>query len=162
MNPKIDSLHEIPQIEERKVRIERIVFYNEINSYTVFSCIDIDTKNPEMFTAVGEMPPEIEGREFRIKGTFSQHPKHKGLIKQNAEWQDDSYGQKCGEYNDRRRFPRTERKRRRAAALSADRRIGFPRTDELLIDEDVYRRDEDKHDADRKARALLRLDGRIE
>ena len=51
MNPKIDSLHEIPQIEERKVRIERIVFYNEINSYTVLSCIDIDTKNPEMFTA---------------------------------------------------------------------------------------------------------------
>lgn len=76
MNPKIDSLHEIPQIEERKVRIERIVFYNEINSYTVFSCIDIDTKNPEMFTAVGEMPPEIEGREFRIKGTFRQHPNY--------------------------------------------------------------------------------------
>lgn len=76
MNPKIDSLHENSQIEERKVRIERIVFYNELNSYTVFSCVDIDTENPEMFTAVGEMPPEIEGREFRIKGTFSQHPNY--------------------------------------------------------------------------------------
>ncbi len=61
-------------LEEHKVRVERTIFYNESNSYTVFSCVTLDAEIPEMFVAVGEMPPDIENGEFTLKGEFGVHP----------------------------------------------------------------------------------------
>jgi len=59
-------------MEQKRIRVTDVLFQNTENGYTVI----IAENEDEEFTAVGNFPEPVLGREFILSGTFKNHPSY--------------------------------------------------------------------------------------
>ena len=57
-------------MEEKQGVLTEIVYYNEVNGYT----IGVMETDDEIFTVVGCLPSCVKGTSYRLRGTFKNHP----------------------------------------------------------------------------------------